>query len=87
MSRRWTLILFIGLLIGTYIGSYALLSRTGIQRAAQHGSEFYFFVEPKTSEWTQVHYRSIEFYEPLIQLEQLMGAEHSPAACAELKLS
>ncbi|PQO46167.1 hypothetical protein [Blastopirellula marina] len=75
------------LLFAAYVGSYGVLSRIGIAQAASQGSEFYFLIEPTTPFREQCHYRMIELYWPLIQVERWAGADHAPAACGNLQLS
>ncbi|GAA4430518.1 hypothetical protein [Bremerella cremea] len=71
----------------SYISTYIVMSRLGMQRAAAIDSEVYFFVEPKNASAEQRHLVCCDLFAPCITIDRWLGSRFIPAACPRLRLS
>lgn len=70
-----------------YIGSYVALSRLGIEQAALHDSEVYYFVEPTSEGRMNSHMMCCLIYMPLVVIETRLGSQYYPDLCCRHSLS
>ncbi|PQO37096.1 hypothetical protein C5Y96_08025 [Blastopirellula marina] len=87
MTPNQNLLTITLVLLAFYVGSYAVLSRQGIEQAALQDSEVYYFVEPTSEGRVSSHMVCCLLYMPLIVIETRLGSQYYPDLCCHHSLS
>jgi len=85
---RWIAAGLLAALLIAYVSSYAILSRRGFAEADAAGWEGFYFYPPEDSDqWRFRNYTLVNFYYPLILIDNWIGTGRAIAAEPTWRLS
>ena len=83
VQKRWKrlLLVFSVVLLLSYVGTYAVLSRRGYADADQYNMKgFYYFFPEESDAWRRKNYGCVYLFSPINAVDRWLGSGRHPAS-------